>query len=105
MKKTPPRSLCCLPLLGLALLLLGLGGHADTAPPKEGAKARLRRPAALAVAGEFDAGRRLADLAATPDGRRLLAVDEEGGELIVLERKDSALKVAGRLRVAPHPVS
>src|SRR5262245_17086337 len=100
MKKTPPRSLCCLPLLGLALLLLGLGGHADTAPPKEGATARLRRPAALAlagegrwlfaanhragtvsvldtralrVAGEFDAGRRLADLAATPDGRRLLA--------------------------------
>jgi YVTN family beta-propeller protein len=92
--------------------------------------ARLRRPVALVPAGdgkrlfvanragsvsvldtakrqvvaEIDAGCRLADLAATPDGR-LLAVDEAAGELIVLEAKGEAPAVVHRLRVGESPVS
>jgi YVTN family beta-propeller protein len=56
------------------------------------------------VIAEIDAGRRLADLAAAPDGR-LLAVDEAAGELLVLESKGESLTVAHRLRVGESPVS
>jgi YVTN family beta-propeller protein len=59
---------------------------------------------ARAVA-EVLVGRRLADIAATPDGRWLLAADEEGHELIVLKRRGAELRVATRQKVPRHPVS
>jgi YVTN family beta-propeller protein len=93
--------------------------------------ARTHRPVALALAGDgkllfvadqggtitvMDAaagrilsvvqvGRRLADLALTADGYRLLAVDEEANELVVLQRREQALEVVQRLAVSYAPVS
>jgi len=60
--------------------------------------------AARAVVGEHVVGASLADLAPTPDGRRLLAVDEAGGRLVVLDRDGPRLTVAVRVGVAPGPV-
>jgi YVTN family beta-propeller protein len=59
----------------------------------------------LRVVGETKVGRRLADLAATPDGRCLLAVDEEAGELVLLGRRGPTLEVLHRIAVAATPVS
>jgi cytochrome c peroxidase len=113
----------------VAVLLICLpsivGQAADPQPP-----ARLRRPVALVLAekwlfvanrtagtvsvidtdkgrviGESEVCRKLADLAATPDGKRLLAVDEDAAELIVLNRSGPALEVAGRVTVGQSPVS
>src|SRR5262245_20733554 len=89
------------------------GGRAD-APEAPAEKARLRRPVALVLsedgkrlfvanqrsgsvsvidaetlglAGEIDVGRKLADLTAGPGGK-LLAVDEEAHDLLVLSPRD-----------------
>src|SRR5262249_12013118 len=93
-------------------------GPADPVPDKTAAKKELRRPVALVLAdggrwlfaanrcgsvtaidtaarrpvAETPAGRRLADLAAAADGR-LLAVDEDAGELVVLGRTGPDLQV------------
>jgi YVTN family beta-propeller protein len=96
-----------------------------------GLKSLLRRPVALALAedgkwlfaanqrsgsvsvidaaagrtiAEVSVGGRLADLVATPDGTSLVAVDEDGGELVLLRRTGSDLKPDGRLKVSPTPV-
>jgi YVTN family beta-propeller protein len=57
------------------------------------------------VTAEIAVGHLLADLAQMPDGRRLLAVDQRAGELVVLDRKESELRVAHRVKVSPSPVS
>src|SRR5207244_3248116 len=54
---------------------------------------------------ETGIGRQLADLAATPDGRHLLAVDEGANEVIVLVRHGTALEMVERIPVSPAPVS
>lgn len=61
--------------------------------------------AAQAVAGECAAGRSLADLALTPDGRRLLAVDQGADRLVVMDRNGADLSVAATVPVARDPVS
>lgn len=113
-----------------ACLLLAAGLVAATAA--ESAPARFRRPGALAlsengawlyvanqrsgtisvietaqhqVTAEHAVGQRLADLAAMPDGKHLLAVDEAAGELIVLFQGGSQVEVRGRLAVGRTPVS
>jgi YVTN family beta-propeller protein len=100
--------------------------------PVPGLKPLLRRPVALALAGdgaqlfaanqrggsisvvnimtgqasaELGVGGRLSDLVATPDGTRLLAVDEERGELVVLGRGDGEPKPERRVKVSPTPVA
>src|SRR5919201_4359631 len=45
----------------------------------------------LRVAARVPVGRKLADLAATPDGTRLVVVDEEAGEVVVLRRRGSQM--------------
>jgi YVTN family beta-propeller protein len=114
------------------LAWMGLHSTRAEAPADSGLKPLLRQPAALALAedgkwlfaanqrggtvsvidtaaartvAEVRVGGRLADLVATPDGSRLLAVDEEAGELIILERKGGELKPARRVKVSPTPVS
>ena len=57
------------------------------------------------VVGEATVGERLSDLAAVPDGQRLVAVDEERNELILLEHEGGKLSVLERLKVATAPVS
>jgi YVTN family beta-propeller protein len=106
------------------------GRAEDGAGP--GLKLRLRRPVALALAdggrwlftaneragsvsvidttrartvAEVPLGGKISDLVATPDGSRLLAVDQAGGELLILSREGPKLKTAGRVKVAPVPVS
>jgi YVTN family beta-propeller protein len=59
--------------------------------------------AARRVVAEAAVGRRLADLTAASDGR-LLAVDEEAGELVVLTQDGGGLKVSRRIQVAASPV-
>jgi hypothetical protein len=56
------------------------------------------------VIAETAVGRMLADLTDSGAGR-LLAVDEAAGELLVLERGQDRLAVAGRVRVGDAPVS
>jgi YVTN family beta-propeller protein len=114
-------------------MLLGLGGspvtHADTPAPLA---TQLRRPVALALAddgrwlfvanhragtisvldtaglrvtAEVAVGRRLSDLALTPDGLSLLALDEDANQLVRLTRQGHRLEVRDRLPVAAAPVS
>src|SRR5438105_9245093 len=117
----------CLVLAGGLLVVATLAGTAAETPA-----ARFRRPIALALAknggwlyvanqrsgtisvvdtkrqqavAEFPAGKQLADLAATPDGRRLLAVDEAAGELLVLDHDGAQVQVRGRLPVGMTPGS
>ncbi len=57
------------------------------------------------VLDEIVVGKRLTDIVADPLGRWLLATDEQEHELIVLKREGDSLRVAGRHRVSPYPVS
>ncbi|HEY1602784.1 MAG TPA: cytochrome c peroxidase [Pirellulales bacterium] len=112
------------------VLSVGLGppvGGGEFDPP-----VRLRRPVAMALAendarlytanrasgsittidlhtgtaiDEIDIGRTLADLAMTPDGSYLLAVDEASDSLIVLVRAEESLRVVSRTPIAQAPVS
>jgi cytochrome c peroxidase len=41
----------------------------------------------------------------TPDGRRLLALDEEGGELLVFARDGQRLQAPQHLKISPTPVT
>src|SRR5258708_23761903 len=59
----------------------------------------------LRTTAEIEAGRKLADLVATPEGPNLLALDEELHTLQLFERVDSTLKPAQRLPIGPTPVS
>ncbi len=61
--------------------------------------------ARLRVESEVRVGRRLTDLVLTPNQARLLATDEETGELIVLDRAGPDLKISARVKVGPSPVS
>jgi DNA-binding beta-propeller fold protein YncE/mono/diheme cytochrome c family protein len=61
--------------------------------------------AAGKVLDELAVGRQLADLAMTPDEKRLLALDEQAGELIVLSRSGAKLQVLNRIAVSASPVA
>jgi YVTN family beta-propeller protein len=54
---------------------------------------------------EVRIGGRLADLVATADRTRLLAVDEDGAELIVLRCGDREPRPEQRIKVSPSPVA
>jgi YVTN family beta-propeller protein len=126
------RLLWVLFLIPFALGVLRGTPEGASAPADADGKPRLRRPVALVhtdngkwlfvanqragsisvidtstlkATAEVEVGRRLADLVATPDGRYLLAVDEEADELILLSCRGSALEVTHRLSVSPTPVS
>lgn len=116
--------------LGLAGLVM-LASAASAADRPDSPARRFRQPVALAivdggktmlaanarsgslsivdagnrrVVAESDIGRGLSDLAALPDGRHLLAVDRTAGELLLVEYRDRAARVVGRVAVAPDPV-
>ena len=57
------------------------------------------------VLGEYTIGQQLADIAVIDDGQRLLAVDSQAHELILLRRSDTGIAVEARVPVARHPVS
>ncbi|WP_435018595.1 cytochrome c peroxidase [Tundrisphaera sp. TA3] len=61
-------------------------------------------PAGARVVAEHDVGRSLADVAALPDGRHLLAVDRGADVLLLLEWRDESARVIGRLAVGTDPV-
>ncbi|HZW30691.1 MAG TPA: cytochrome c peroxidase [Isosphaeraceae bacterium] len=56
------------------------------------------------VVAEHDAGRSLADLAALPDGRHLLAADQAANELLLIAYRDRSIAVVDRVKVSPDPV-
>ncbi len=57
------------------------------------------------VVAERDVGRGLADLAALPGEPRLLAVDQAGDALLLLEERDNSVRTLERLAVASDPIS
>jgi YVTN family beta-propeller protein len=57
------------------------------------------------VVAEHEIGGSPSDLVAMPDGRRLLATDEAGSQLLLLERRANDLAVRQRVAVAHGPVS
>jgi YVTN family beta-propeller protein len=59
----------------------------------------------LRLVGEAPVGRKLADVTVTPDGNRLLAVDEDAGELLILSRRGLSVQSSGQVKVSPAPVS
>ncbi len=59
----------------------------------------------LRVVAEVPCGRKPSDLALTPGGGQLLAVDEETGELLVFRRRGFQLEAPRRTKVGPFPVS
>src|SRR5262249_6093897 len=61
--------------------------------------------AGLRVTAEVAVGRRLSDLALNPDGRYLLALDEDANQLVRLTRQEDRLEVRDRLPVPAAPVS
>ncbi len=60
--------------------------------------------AARAV-GEVAVGARLTGIAVLPDGKHLLAVDDERHQLVALSWDGTGLRVRGRLAVGPYPAS
>jgi YVTN family beta-propeller protein len=101
---TPPRSADVGPRLRrpVALVLADDGRRLFVANERSGSVSVVDT-AALRPVAEAAVGKQLLDLAATPQGR-LLAVDQEANELIVLERKGPSVEVAARVTVAPAPV-
>jgi YVTN family beta-propeller protein len=121
--------------IGSCVVLLSVSrqeeAHAKQAALRGARPAAIRRPVALAlaedgrwlfvanqsgtiaaidtannrVASEISIGHKLADLAVTADGTRLIAVDEDAGELHILSRRGSNLDKSGRVKVSPTPVS
>jgi YVTN family beta-propeller protein len=61
--------------------------------------------ATLRPHAEVPVGRGLADLVATPDGRYLVAVDEQAHQLVLLSRQGPSLAVVHRVPVGHSPVS
>lgn len=120
--------ICCLAALSISLGYAGLERRAN---PDAAARPSSRRPVALALVedgrwlfvatqrgticaidalksrlvGETSVGRKLSDIAVTPDGNQLLAADEDAGELLILSRRGSNVQTSGRVKVSPTPVS
>jgi YVTN family beta-propeller protein len=117
-------------LLVVAVVLLAWWRASPAQPPTPPEQRAWRRPVALALSGdgkqllvanrargsvsvvdtekqrvadEVAVGARLADLVVLPDGR-VLAVDEEAHELVLLGHRDATLEVVGRLKVPAYPV-
>ena len=61
-------------------------------------------PEGARVVSEHDVGRILADVAALPDGRHLLAVDRGANVLLLLACREGSVRVVGRLAVGVDPV-
>ena len=107
-----------------------LRGHEPPAPARL-CKRRARQPVALAIGdngktlfvanhrsgslsvidtiarkvmAEYDVGRGLADLAAFPGGRYLLAIDQGASELLLIDDHDRSIRVVDRIKVSPDPV-
>jgi YVTN family beta-propeller protein len=128
-----PRIIPAIGAVGLAWLLLTSPGRPLAGEPGAvgSPSRRVRQPVALAVVdggktllaangrsgslsvvdiasrkvvAEPEVGRGLADLAALPDGRRLLAVDRAAGELLLIDYHDRSPRVIVRTAVASDPV-
>jgi YVTN family beta-propeller protein len=56
------------------------------------------------VVGERDVGQGLADLVPLPEGRHLVAIDQDANELLLLALNDGMIDVVDRAKVPPVPV-
>ena len=61
-------------------------------------------PATRGVLAEHSVGRGLADIVALPDDRHVLAVDQAGHEILLLNAHADAIDVVARVPVSPDPV-
>lgn len=88
-------------------IALGLldGGKMLCVANRQSGSLSLIDPQTLHIVGEFDVGKQLADLATLPGGRKLLVVDEAGGELIALAFENGKIKSQARLKLNHSPVS
>jgi YVTN family beta-propeller protein len=86
-----------------ALAIAADGRWLFTANRRNGTVSVLDTETARCV-GEVEVGRGLADLALTPDGRRLIAADEVGNAVYVLARDGPRLRAVRRVPVGGGPV-
>jgi YVTN family beta-propeller protein len=125
------RTLITVAAVVACLAIAGIGWSARLPPStRSEVKEGLRRPNALALvdadhllfvanesgsvsiidtqsykaSAEVEVGRKLSDLASLPDSKRLLAVDQEANELILLSHQGPALQVIQRAPVGRDPV-
>jgi YVTN family beta-propeller protein len=61
-------------------------------------------PVSRRVVAEHDIGQGLSDLAALPDDRQFLALDQAADQLILLRDRDRSIAVVDRLKLSPDPV-
>ncbi len=87
--------------VGAALLA---DGHTLCVANQRGGSVSLVDLSGPRVVGEVEVGRHLSGIASLPDGKHLLAVDDERHELIALSADGSRLTVRARLAVEPYPV-
>lgn len=87
----------------VALVVARDGGTLFVANSRSGSLSVIDLGAAR-VATECEVGRSLSGIALLPDDIHLLATDRTAGELILLERKASDVRVVSRLDVGPDPV-
>lgn len=85
-----------------ALALSRDGGRLFVANRRSGSLSVIDTRAGKLVS-EHDLGQGLSDVAALPDGRHLLAVDQAGGALLLVQWGDGAARVVARLDVGPDP--
>src|SRR5947209_20389864 len=87
-----------------ALALSADGGWLYVANRRSGSVSVVETRSARVVA-EHDVGRGLADVVALAGGGYLLAVDQAGDALLLLEARGGEIEVADRLAVAAEPVT
>ncbi len=61
-------------------------------------------PGTRRVLAEYDIGHGLADIVALPDDRHVLAIDQAGHDVLLLNVHADAIQVLARVRVSPDPV-
>lgn len=87
----------------MALALVDGGSRLLTANRQSGSISVID-PATRRVLAEHYVGRGLADIVALPDDRHVLAVDQAGHEILLLDGHADALGVLARVQVSPDPV-
>jgi YVTN family beta-propeller protein len=80
------------------------GGRTVLAANRRSGSVSVIDAASRQVVAESDVGRGLSDLAALPDGRHLLAVDQISDELLLMVYRDRSIRVVDRVQVGPDPV-
>jgi YVTN family beta-propeller protein len=89
---------------GPSAMVLVDGGHRLVVANRRAGSLSVIDTKTRRVVAEQDVGGGLADIAALPDGRSLLAVDVAAGEVLRMECRDDTFEVRARVPVGPDPM-